>query len=127
MSASLALQKLLVTALADVPGITGVYDGPPAEAVSPYLVVGSDLVIDWGTKTDIGHEHRIAVNVWHEGPGASVAKQLLGRVENRLRNLSGSRDGHRVALVRLQRSLVLTAAEGWSQGIIEMRVTTTEI
>ncbi|WP_409049850.1 DUF3168 domain-containing protein [Sandarakinorhabdus sp.] len=59
MSASLKLQKRMVAALTGMAGVTGVYDGPPADAAPPYLVVGPDLVGDWGTKTETGHEHRV--------------------------------------------------------------------
>ena len=126
MSASLAVQRLMAPALADIPGLTGVYDGPPPDAASPYLVIGADIVTDWSTKTENGHEHRIAVNVWDAGPGAAPVKMLMGDVEARLANLAGVRDGHRIVSARLVRSLVLTDAEGWSQGIVEFRFRTIE-
>ncbi len=122
MSASLAMQRLAAAALADIGGITGVHDGPPVDAVPPYLVIGPDLVTDWGTKTEAGHEHRFGVNVWDAGPGTVRAKQLMGDVEARLSALTGTRDGHRIVSTRLQRSLVLTAADGWTQGIVEFRI-----
>lgn len=124
MSASLAMQRLLVAALAGVPGVTGVYDAPPPDAVAPYLVVGPDLVIDWSTKTEPGHEHRIAVSVWDAGPGAARAKALMGSVEAALAGLAGSRDGHLLVSTRLLRTLVLTDAGGWTQGIVEFRLRT---
>ena len=122
MSASLAMQRLLVAALAGIDGITGVHDGPPADAPPPYLVIGSDLVSDWSTKTETGHEHRIAINVWDAGPGAARAKAIMGRVETRLAALAGNRNGHLLVSARLLRTLVLTDAEGWSQGIVEFRL-----
>ena len=124
MSASLAVQKLLYAALADMPGVTGVFDGPSVDAVPPYVVIGSDLVSDWSTKTEIGHEHRLAVNIWDAGPGTAAAKALLGDVEVRLAALSGAGDGHRIVSSVLLRSLVLTDADGWTQGIAEFRVRT---
>jgi hypothetical protein len=122
MSASLAMQKLLVAALAGIDGISGVFDGPPPDAPPPYLVVGADLVSDWSTKTEAGHEHRITINAWDAGPGAARAKALLGAVETALTGLGGSSDGHMIVSTRLLRSLVLTDAEGWSQGIIDFRI-----
>ena len=124
MSASLAVQRLVVAALGGVAGVTGVFDGPPVDAAPPYLVVGPDLVTDWSTKTEVGHEHRFAVSVWHAGPGAARAKALMGSVEAALRGLAGSRDGHVLVSARLVRTLVLTDAEGWTQGIVEFRVRT---
>ena len=126
MSASLAVQKLLFAALADMPEITGVFDGPRVDAVPPYAVIGSDLVTDWSTKTEIGHEHRLAVNIWHADPGTAAVKALLGEVEARLAGLSGVGDGHRIVSSVLLRSLVLTDVDGWTQGIAEFRVRTVE-
>ena len=127
MSASLAVQRLMVAALADIPGLTGVYDGPPPDAASPYLVIGADIATDWSTKTETGHEHRVAVNVWDAGPGTAPVKTLMGAVETRLASLAGGRDGHRIVSSRLVRSLVLTDAEGWSHGIVEFRLRTIEV
>jgi hypothetical protein len=124
MSASLALQRMMVAPLAAVPGVTGVFDAPPPDAVSPYLVIGDDLVTDWSTKTEAGHEHRVAVTVWEAGPGAARAKSVMGAVELALSGLTGARDGHRVVLARLVRTLVLTDPDGWTQGIVEFRVRT---
>jgi hypothetical protein len=122
MSASLAVQTLVAAALADLPGVNGVYDGPPPDAVPPYVVIGSDLVTDWSTKTETGHEHRLAIHVWDAGPGAAAAKRLMGGVAQRLAALSGAQGGHRIVSSFLLRSLVLTDAEGWTQGIVEFRV-----
>lgn len=122
MSASLAVQKQVFAVLASVPGVTGVFDGPPPDAVPPYLVIGSDLVTDWSTKTEVGHEHRLAINVWDAGPGTAAAKGVMEAVCVRLAALSGVQDGHRIVSALLLRQLVLTDAEGWTQGIVEFRV-----
>lgn len=122
MSASLAMQKAVVAALADLPGLTGVHDGPPADAPAPYAVLGPDLVTDWSTKTGTGHEHRIVVTLWDDRAGAARLRGLLGGVETRLRGLSGSWDGHRIVSVALVRAGVGAADAGWRPGVIEMRL-----
>ncbi len=124
MNASLALQRQVAAALATVPGITGVFDGPPTDAVSPYLVIGADLVTDWSTKSGPGHEHRIGVTLWSAGPGTAGAKAIMGVVETALSGLSGALDGHAIVSTVLLRTLVLTDPEGWTQGIVEFRVRT---
>lgn len=122
MSASLAMQRLLVAALTGVPGVTGVFDAPAPDAVPPYLTIGPDLVTDWSHKTARGHEHRVTVTLWHPGPGVAAAKALLGPVEDRLLAMTGESLGHRLVSVLLLRNLVLSAADGWTQGIIEARL-----
>ena len=122
MSASLAVQRLVAQALVDLPGVTGIFDGPPPDAAPPYLVIGSDTVSDAGTKTEVAHDHRIAINIWDAGPGAAAAKAMMGAVTDRLARLDGSSGGHLIISTRLLRSLVLTDADGWTQGIVEFRV-----
>ncbi|KPF78402.1 hypothetical protein IP88_03890 [alpha proteobacterium AAP81b] len=122
MSASLAVQQLVVGALADLPGISGVFDGPAPDAAPPYLTVGADVVTDWSHKSGVGHEHRLTVNVWDAGPGVAGAKRLAGAVEVRLAGLNGEALGHRIVSALLLRSLVLGDAEGWSRGIVDFRI-----
>jgi len=122
MSASLAMQRLMVAALASVDGVTGVFDVPPVDAAGPYLTVGPDLVSDWSTKTETGHEHRVQVRVWDEGPGVARLKPLMGAVEAALAGLSGARDGHVLVSSRLVRALVLGEVGGWNEGLVEFRL-----
>lgn len=122
MGAGLAMQRLIVAALAGIEGLSGVFDAPPADAAPPYLVIGPELIIDWSTKTETGHEHRVQLRLWDEGRSAARIKPLLGRVEAALAGLSGSADGHRMVSSRLVRTLVLTGDDGWTQGLIEFRL-----
>lgn len=122
MAASLAMQKAVAAAMADLPGLTGVFDGPPADAAAPYAVIGPDLVLDVGTKTEVAHEHRVLVTIWDDRPGVARLKSLLGAAETRLRALSGEWDGHRIVNARLVRATVGDADDGWRPGVIEMRL-----
>lgn len=122
MSASLAVQQLVASALVDVPGLTGIHDGPAPDAAPPYATIGADLVTDWSHKTGTGHEHRITVTVWDAGPGVAAVKALAGAVEARLAGVSGEALGHRIVSALLLRSLALGDAEGWSRVVIDFRI-----
>ena len=122
MAASLAVQKAVAAALADVPGLTGVFDGPPADAAAPYALIGPDLMTDAGTKTEVAHDHRVLVTIWDDRPGVARLKSLLGVAETRLRALAGDWDGHRIINARLVRSSLGDASDGWRPGVIEMRL-----
>ena len=122
MAASLAVQKAVAAALADVPGLTGVFDGPPADAAAPYALIGPDLMTDAGTKTEVAHDHRLLVTIWDDRPGVARLKSLLGAAETRLRALAGDWDGHRIINARLVRSSLGDASDGWRPGVIEMRL-----
>ncbi len=124
MGASLAVQQALVAALAGVAGVTGVYDGPPVDAVAPYLVIGPDLVGDAGHKSGAGHEHRVAVTVWDDRPGVARLKAVLGAVEAAATALGGVWNGQRIVSARLLRMSVGGVQDGWRPGLIELRVLT---
>ncbi|MCM0031910.1 tail completion protein gp17 [Sandarakinorhabdus limnophila] len=127
MAAGLAMQKAVVAALADVPGLAGVFDGPPADAAAPYAVIGPGLVTDAGTKTEVAHDHRMLVTIWDDRPGGARLQALLGAAEVRLRALSGRWDGHRIVNARLVRAGVNAPADGWRPGVIEMRLRSEQI
>ena len=127
MAAGLAMQKALAAALADVPGLGGVFDGPPADAAAPYAVIGPDLVTDAGTKTEVAHDHRVLVTIWDDLPGGARLQSLLGAAETRLRGLAGVWDGHRIVSARLLRAGVGPPDAGWRPGVIEMRLRSEQV
>jgi hypothetical protein len=122
MSASISVQKAVVNALADLNGLAGVYDGAPVDAAAPYAVIGPHVVAEWGTKTEIGHEHRLLLTFWDDQPGSVRMKRLMSEAEMRLSALGGGWDGHRIVNARLVRSEVGDSNAGWRQGRIEMRI-----
>jgi hypothetical protein len=126
MSASLAVQTAAVAALADVEGLTGVHDGPPADAPAPYVVIGPDQVSDWSSKTEIGHAVRLVLTIWDDRPGAARLRGILGAAEARLRSLGGVHHGQRIVVVQVLRSGVAARQDGWRAGSIELRVLTHE-
>jgi Protein of unknown function (DUF3168) len=127
MAVSLAVQKAVVAALSGLDGLTGVYDGPPPDAVAPYAVIGPDLVTDWSHKSGQGHEVRLVVTIWDDRPGAARARALLGAARDVLADLSGTWDGHRIVVARLQRYGVGAPEDGWRPGRIEMNLLTETI
>lgn len=68
MSAGGALQAALAPLLAAIEEVTGVYDGPPARAPFPYVVVDAGTESDWSHKSGEGREVLVAVTVWDEQP-----------------------------------------------------------
>lgn len=127
MSASLAVQRVIHGALATLTGVTGVFDGVPADATAPYLTLGPDLVSDRSHKTGIGHEHRVQINIWDDRPGSTRVKSLAAEVEARLRVVAGTTDGHRIASAVFLRSFVAASPGGWTQGVVEFRIRTEQL
>lgn len=68
MSAGLVLQGAIVSALGRLPELAGIYDGPPARAPFPYLVVDAGTELDWSHKSGTGREVLVALTVWDDQP-----------------------------------------------------------
>jgi len=68
MSAGGALQAALASALDSIGGFTGIYDGPPARAPFPYVVLDSGTESDWSHKSGEGREVLVAATVWDDQP-----------------------------------------------------------
>ncbi len=126
-SASLAVEQLLIAALAATPelgALTGIFDWVAPDAIAPYLTVGADAVSDWSHKTGTGHEHRVQLSLWDDAAGTARLKALAGAVEAAVRTVAGSRDGHRVVSVAFVRAVFIKATSGWSQGALDFRIRT---
>ena len=67
MSAGGDLQASLAGALTALE-ITGVFDGPPARASFPYVVIDAGMESDWSHKSGEGREVLVAVTVWDDQP-----------------------------------------------------------
>lgn len=79
MSAGTALQAAIVPPLLDLEEVTGVYDGAPARAAFPYVVVDAGTEFDWGHKGAAGREIAVAVTLWDDNPAR--LHKLADRVE----------------------------------------------
>ena len=79
MSAGGNLQASLAGALTALE-ITGVFDGPPARASFPYVVIDAGMESDWSHKSGEGREVLVAVTVWDDQPSRLHGQRLqLGR------------------------------------------------
>lgn len=79
MNAGQAMQETLVGRFRILPELIGIYDGPPARAAFPYLVVDASSETDWSTKTADGRELLIALTLWDDRPAR--LQELAGRLD----------------------------------------------
>lgn len=112
MSAGAALQQALAQALEAVGGLAGIYDGPPARAVYPYVVLDATTQSDWSHKTADGREVMAAVTLWDEQSGrihalADALEQCVAGV----RNVTG---WQLVSLRLVRRRMVRDVAGPWA-------------
>ena len=68
MSAGGALQAALAPLLGALPGLSGLYDGPPPRAAFPYGAIDCGQERDWSHKSGAGREVLVALTLWDDQP-----------------------------------------------------------
>lgn len=66
MTAGAELQAAVVAAVGAVAGLSGVYDGAPARAAFPYLVIDCGSEASWDFRGRIGREVAIELSLWDD-------------------------------------------------------------
>ena len=115
MSAGGALQEELAGRLAEVAGLTGVYDGPPARAAFPYVVLDAGNESDWSHKNGAGRELMVAVTLWDEQPVRLHA--LADDIELAVSGAGSPTGWSLVSLRFLRRRIIRDVAGPWAAAI----------
>ncbi len=130
MRASLMLQQALATAIAADAAISAIglkiYDGPPAEARSPYLSLGSDQLSARQWQGGRGHDHRLTLSLWEAGGGFAGVKAKLAEVERVVLAMPRSFSNLRVTAITLSKGHVRRTQRNWTLGQLEFRALTVE-
>lgn len=115
MSAGGALQEVLAARLAAIAGLSGVYDGPPARAAYPYVVLDAGTESDWSYKDGIGREVLVALTLWDEQP---ARLQVLADAVEAAMAGAGSPVGWTLVSLRfLRRRTIRDVAGPWAAAI----------
>ena len=121
MSAGASLTKAALTALAGVESLSGRYDGPPLTAAFPHAVVETGAEGDWGHKSGVGREIRLAVTIRDKGERPDRLRRLMAAAETAVTGMSGAGGGWRIAsLVFLRSRTMREGGLGWA-GVSEFR------
>ena len=125
MKSSLELQCALVAALRSDAALVArelkLCDGPPADARTPSLSVGHDVVTSRGWQGGEGWEHRFSVTMWDKREGFAAIKEVLADVERAVLTMPRVSGGIRVTRLRMLRATVRRAARNFTQGILEFQ------
>ena len=104
---------------------TPIYDGPPANAPKPYIVLGIATAIEDNTATFTGAEHTLTIHVWTDNKyvlGSMVVKSLLSQIHTALDNADITIPDARVVAPREDSSRVIPQEGGEThQGIFVLR------
>ena len=120
------VQAALVAALRGGMGseVTGVFDGPPAGAVLPYVGVAETVTSDWSAKGMAGREHRVAVIAWDEPGRAARLHRMMAAAEDAIEAMPRVLEGHRIAGLQFLRARLIRETKGPWAGLVEYRVRT---
>lgn len=111
MSAGGKLQAALAGTLGALE-VTGVFDGPPARAPYPYVVVDAGLETDWSHKSGDGREVLVAVTVWDDQPAR--LHELADAAEAAVAGTSAVEGWKLVSLRMIRRRTVRDVAGPWA-------------
>lgn len=115
MSAGGALQAALAAALEQAAGVTGVYDGPPARAPFPYVVLDAGTESDWSHKSGEGRETLVAVTVWDDQPARLHA--LADIVEDKVAAVAAVEGWQLVSMRLIRRRTVRDVTGPWAAAV----------
>lgn len=116
-----ALAEAAILALREVDGLTGVYEGLPVQATSPYAVVEAGPETDWSHKSGTGREVRMAILLRGQGERPVPLRALAGEAEAMIEALEGDIGGWRLISLRFARSRLLAEARGQWTAVSEFR------
>ena len=115
MSAGGALQRAIATALSNVPGLTGVFDGPPARAAYPYVALDATTESDWSHKNGVGRQVMVAITLWDDEP--TRLHQIADWIEAAMRTLGTVAGWQLVTMQLVRRRVVRDVAGPWAAAI----------
>lgn len=120
-----ALQAAAVAAVQAATGLealTGIYDGPPPRALFPYVSIGSSLISDWSTKTEIGREVRLALTLWDDGAEPARLHRMIPDLEAAILAMPAQLSGWRIISRTLGRVFLNRDPQGPWAGLVEYRI-----
>lgn len=115
MSAGAAVQAAVAASLDSIPELTGVFDGPPARASFPYVVIDAGTEAQWGHKSGAGREVMLAVTLWDEQPAR--VHDLADAVEAAVGATALVEGWALVTMQFLRRRIVRDVAGPWAAAI----------
>jgi hypothetical protein len=94
MTAQLPLYGAIYAALTANPSIgASVYDFVPQNAAYPHIEIGGGQALDWSAALMRGEQTTIEIHVWSRQRGRAEARELLGKIKDRLHEQALSLSG----------------------------------
>jgi hypothetical protein len=122
-----ALQTTIYSTLANDNTITstlsaGVYDEVLEGASYPFVSLGEETSIDYGTKNENGGETTINIHIWSQYKGAKETKQIMDRIHDLLHDSNLTVTGFNLVNLRFEYSDILRDPDGVTRhGVMRFR------
>ena len=103
-----ALRSALIDWLRADPILAGMVNAieeeGPIAASPPHIAIAASASTDWSTKTGLGREIRLALELVDRGDEAAATGAIAARIEQRIATLAPQQSGFRVVVTRFLRS-----------------------
>ena len=101
---------------------SGVYDEVVEGATYPFVALGEETAIDYGTKDINGGETTINVHIWSQYKGSKETKQIMDRIHDLLHDSNLSVTGFNLINLRFEFSDILRDPDGVTRhGVMRFR------
>lgn len=122
------LRASLIAWLASDPVVMGtlnlVAEEAPVRVALPWLAIAASSSVDWSTKTELGYETRIALELQMRGdvPGSGAA--LVSAIQSRITTLPREQDGFQIVTLQFLRSRAEQRPQNTRAVLLEYRFRT---
>jgi hypothetical protein len=100
----------------------GVYDEVTEGATYPFVSLGEETAIDYGTKDTNGGETTINIHIWSQYKGAKETKQIMDRIHDLLHDSNLTVTGFNLINLRFEFSDILRDPDGVTRhGVMRFR------
>jgi hypothetical protein len=102
--------------------VTGVYDDVPEGTAYPYVVLGEDTGINFGSKTLDGLEYTLTIHAWSQYRGRKEVKEIMEAIYDALHDASLSVTDATLVNIRQEFETTLMDADGLTRhGVMRFR------
>lgn len=101
--------------------LNSVTEEAPSRASMPWLALSASAAIDWSTKTEIGEEVRIALELQCRGDQPSAGAELTSAIQGAVLAMPRSQAGFVVTSIRFMRSRAEQRSESTRAILLEYR------
>ena len=119
-----ALINWLAASTMLAPLLNSVTEEAPSRASMPWLALAASAEIDWSTKTEVGRETRIALELHCRGDQPDSAAELVGAIDGAVMSLPRGQAGFTVTSIHFLRSRAEQRADNNRAILLEYRFRT---